>query len=172
MPNSLAENMQDCIVQVADWMRANRLKMNDDKTEAIPVGTPYRLNEISIQSIAFAETVIPFSSSAKNLGVFLDESLSMEIHISHLCRVLYFHLRRLSKIRPFLTVDAANKLAVSLVLSRLDYCNALLAGLPDERLARLQRVQNHAARIVLRKSRRDSATALLKILHWLPISLV
>ena len=90
-------------------------------------------------------------------------------HIKHLCRILFCQLRRLGKIRPFLSTDAANKLAVSFVLTRLDYCNSLLAGLPDNKLNKLQRIQNHAARIVLRKPRHVSATSLLRTLHWLPV---
>ena len=89
--------------------------------------------------------------------------------MNQLCKVLYFQLRRISKIRSFLTVDAANTLAVAFILSRLDYCNSLLAGLPDHKLAKLQRIQNSAARLVLRKPRRESATPFLKTLHWLPV---
>ena len=95
----------------------------------------------------------------------------MDVHIKHLCRILFCQLRRLGKIRPFLSTDAANKLAVSFILTRLDYCNSLLAGLPDNKLNKLQRIQNHAVRIglVLRKPRHVSATSLLRTLHWLPV---
>ena len=75
----------------------------------------------------------------------------------------------LEKIRSLLSTDAANKLAVSLILSRLDNCNSLLAGLPDNKLNKLQRIQNHAAGLVLRKSGHASATTLLRTLHWLPV---
>ena len=54
-------------------------------------------------------------------------------------------------------------------LTRLDYCNSLLAGLHDNKLNKLQRTQNHAARIVPRKPRHVSATSLLRALHWLPV---
>ena len=101
--------------------------------------------------------------------MFLDESLSLEMQVNHLCKVLYFQLRRISKFRSFLTVDAASTLAVAFILSCLDYCNSLLAGLPDHKRAKLQRIQNGAARLVLRKPRRESATPFLKILHWLPV---
>ena len=77
--------------------------------------------------------------------------------------------RRIGKIRSFLSTDAANRLAVSLILSRLDYCNSLLAGLPDNKLNKLQCIQNYAARLVLRKSKNESATTLLRTLHWLPV---
>ena len=73
------------------------------------------------------------------------------------------------KIYSFLSTDSANKLAVSLILSGLDYCISLHAGIPDNKLNKLHRIQNHAARLVLRKSRHASATALLRTLHWLPV---
>ena len=91
------------------------------------------------------------------------------MHIKHLCCILFCQLRRLGKIRPFLSTDAANKLAVAFVLTRLDYCNSLLAGLPDNKLNKHQRIQSHAARIVLRKPRHVSATSLLRTLHWLSV---
>ena len=57
----------------------------------------------------------------------------------------------------------------ALVMSRLDYCNSLLASATQAQIDRLQRAQNHAARVVLRKKRRDHATPLLQELHWLPV---
>ena len=64
----------------------------------------------------------------------------MDVHIKHLCRILFCQLRRLGKIHPFLSTDVANKLIVSFTLSRLDYCNSLLAGLPDNKLNKLKRI--------------------------------
>ena len=61
-------------------------------------------------------------------------------------------------------------IACSFIQTRLDYCNALLSSNSDGNIARLQRVQNCAARIVLRKGRRTSAAPLLRSLHWLPIA--
>ena len=112
---------------------------------------------------------IPFSQSVRNLSFYLDETLSMDAHIKYLCRILFCHLCRTGKICSFLSTDAANKLALSLILSRLDYSNSLLAGIPDNKLNKLQCIQNHAAQLVLRKSRHASATALLRTLHWLPV---
>ena len=71
--------------------------------------------------------------------------------------------------RRFLTIDATKNLVVSFILSWLDYCNSILAGISTNRLDKLQKVQNFAARLVLRKSRYDSPSYLFRQLHWLPV---
>ena len=58
---------------------------------------------------------------------------------------------------------------VSLVLSKLDYCNVLLTGLPDFYISKLQRVQNCAAKVIFKKRKFDNVTPLLHDLHWLPV---
>ena len=60
-------------------------------------------------------------------------------------------------------------IVVAMVISRLDYCNSVFIGLPADQIAQLQRVQNNAAQLVLRKRRRDHIKPLLKELHWLPV---
>jgi len=166
----MATNLAKCINKVATWMSTNKLKMNDDKTEVIAIGTKLKINSCSIKEISFNNCTIKFSDSAvRNLGVYIDPYLSLETHVNNLCRSLYVQLRRIGKIRKYLTIQAANKLAVAFILSRLDYCNSLLAGLPDEKIYKLQRIQNSAARMVLRKSKYSSASSLLRELHWLPV---
>ena len=77
----------------------------------------------------------------------------MKYQVSKLCKVAYFHLHRIRSIRDCLTQHATELLVHSLVISRLDYENGLLYGVPDQLLDKLQRVQNVAARIVVRASR-------------------
>ena len=168
---ALIHSFKDCIEDVAEWMSDRKLKMNDDKTELIAIGTKSVINQVTpnLTPVSISGYDIPFSQSTRNLSVFIDETLSMDVHIKYLCHILFCQFRRLGKIRPFLSTDAASKLAVSFILTRLDYCNSLLAGLPDNKLNKLQRIQNHAARIVLRKSMHASATSMLKTLHWLPV---
>ena len=68
-------------------------------------------------------------------------------YIKHLCRGMYLQLRKLGPIRHYFLFDSAKKVAVAFILSRLDYCNALLMGIPDEKVNKLQRIQNSAARV-------------------------
>jgi len=58
----------------------------------------------------------------------------------------------------------------TMVLSRLDYCNAILVGLPLTTLSSLQRVLHAAARMVLNLRPCDHVTPALFELHWLPIA--
>ena len=98
----------------------------------------------------------------KYLGVHLDETLSMKEQVTSLCRSSDFHLRKIASIRPYLSDESTAQLVSSLILSRLDYCNSTLSGLPSSSLNQLQKVQNNAARLVLRKRKSDHVTPLLE----------
>ena len=128
-----------------------------------------RLSSVGRYSVDIGGKRIPFGSSVRNLGVHLDQTLSMQQHISSVCRAAYLELRRIASIRPYLTQSATAQLVSSAITSRLDYCNSILAGLPLKQISRLQRVQNNAAKLVLRKSKYDHVTPLLQELHWLPM---
>ena len=78
-------------------------------------------------------------------------------------------LRRLAHLRPTLNMDAMKKLVSDFVLSRLEYCNSLFAGLSNDKIIKLQRIQNNAARLVLKQPKRHHLSPLLIDLHWLPI---
>ena len=86
------------------------------------------------------------------------------------CRRAFFHLRRLRSVRRQLDQNVTERLVRALVLSLLDYCNLVLAGLPASIVAPLQRVLRVAARVVLDLNPRDHNSSALRELHWLPIS--
>ena len=77
-----------------------------------------------------------------SLGVVLDRNLTMAYQVS-------------------VVVNA-------MVTGNLDYCNSLLHGITAGQLGRLQKIQNTAARLILKRNRRTSATMMPHNLHWLP----
>ncbi len=85
------------------------------------------------------------------------------------CKNCRFALHNIRKIRTFLTQHAAQLLVQTLVISRLDYCNALLAGLSCT-IKHLQMIQNAAARLVFSETKRAHVTPLFISLHWLPVA--
>ena len=80
-----------------------------------------------------------------------------------------FHLRNISSIRSSISDESAHTLVHAFISSRLDYCNALLMGMSEASLAKLQRVQNMAARLVQKTRKMDHITPVLRALHWLPV---
>ena len=92
----------------------------------------------------------------------------MKEHTNFICKTAFLEIRRISTIRHYLTDDATKTLVVSLVLSPIHYCNSLLAGLPQSLIGKLQRVQNSAARLVVRALPHVHITPILRYLHWLP----
>ena len=79
------------------------------------------------------------------------------------------NLQQIKLIRPFLNPEACTTLMLGLGISHLDYCNSILVGLPDVSINQMQRVWNLAAKMILGKSKMDSASECLLALHWLPI---
>ena len=150
-------------------MTSNRLKLNDDKTEAIICGSDVSLRKVSITSIEIGASDITLSNTVRDLGLFIDSRLTMVPHINAVVKACSYHLRALGQLRPQLNKRTANIVAVSLIQTRLDYCNSCLWGLPQNQLQRLQRVQNAAARVVSRVKREDHISPALKDLHWLPV---
>ena len=120
-------------------------------------------------NIMVVDSNIVSSNSARNLGVILDKCMKLDYHISSVCKSTYFHLRNIDSIRGILSNDACAQFIHSLVTVRLDYCNSILYGLPDNSLYRSQKIQNTAARILARLLRFSHISTTLFDLHWLPI---
>ena len=92
----------------------------------------------------------------------------MNAHVSNIARTCYFDLRRLASIRSLLTSTATATLVSAFILSRIDYYNTLLFGSTHDVTSHLQRIQNYAARAILRLTKSSSITTHLRSLHWLP----
>jgi len=95
---------------------------------------------------------------------------SMRVHASRTAQACLYHLRRLWSIRRQLGCNVKAQLMSAFVLSRLDYFNAILTGLPASTLVPFQRVLHAAARVVLNFRPQDYVSAALRELHWLPVA--
>jgi len=155
---------------VRDWYRSNGLLLNPGKSEALVVGTGPQLRNLDKPiSITVAGISLTCKETVTLLGVQLASSLSMDQFVSSKVRSSNYHLRALRKIRPALSRQVAESVGRAIILSRLDYCNALLAGAASGGLNALQRVQNQVARSVVGAPRRSHAQPILSSLHWLPV---
>ena len=145
--------LDQCTTALQDWFNNNGLCLNPSKSEIILVGTRQKLfsasNEFDASSVKITGCPIVPSNSIKNLGVLIDSTLSFNSQVDSTCKAIHFHLRALKHIRKSITIDTAKTIACSIIGSRLDYCNSLLAGTSERNIMKLQRAQNTAARIVM-----------------------
>ena len=127
-------------------MKTNSLKLKDSKTEVIVYGSAQQLKKFTLQSLRVGDCVVRVTDCVRNLGVQFDAKMTMESHVTAVCKLAIFHLRNISRIRRYLTAAATEQIVHAFVTSRLDIGNALLYRLPLMQTQRLQKIQNWAAR--------------------------
>jgi len=97
---------------------------------------------------------LPVADDIKVLGVVLGRRLTFHKHVSAVvARSCNYRAQAIRHIRHLLTTELAQTLACNVILSRIDYCSAVLHGAPSYSIKKLQQVQNNAARIVLEAPR-------------------
>ncbi len=134
--SSAVSSLSESIAKSKTWMDANHLKLNEGKTDALVVSSSARA-KVNLPPLVINGVEVVPSSTVRNLGVILDSNLTMTAHISAVCRRAFFHLRRIVRIKKFLSPAATAQLIHAFVASQLDYGNALLVGLPSAQLDRL-----------------------------------
>ena len=123
-----AVQLEGCVKEVDSWMASNRLKFNPSQTELMMFGTTLSLEKLLPAMTDINSVVKDHVKSANSLGMTLDDELKLVKHIATVCRPSYYQIRQLKHIRWYLDVDSAFTLVHSFIISRIDYCNGLLAS--------------------------------------------
>lgn len=169
--NVLGIQIVNCARTIQHWMVEYCLQLNPGKTQILIIASPQVLNQLSIGGVKLSnDTCIRFVSTAKNLGVQIDHHLSFEPQIMSLKKHCFRLLRNVIG-RKYLFSKAQLKLIInSIIVCKLDYCNALYYGISDNLIHQLQLVQNAAAKAIVGLYKYDHLGDTMKDLHWLPIS--
>ena len=168
--DSAVKRAEVCIAETAAWMGSKKLMLNDGKTEAVfMTRRPQELPPEST-SLLVRDNRVVATSAARNLNVIFENTMRMDKQVDAPCKAAHYHLSNIGRIRHLLSDRAAEQLVHAFVTARLDNGNSLLLGITKTQLARLQRVQNLAARIVTHTCRHEHITPVLHSVHWLPVS--
>ena len=157
-----------CLADISSWMARYHLKLNLDKTELLYI--LHRTSPLPELSVTIDGTTVTASRSARNLGVVLDDQLDFKEHVAAMSRSYRFLVYIIKRIRLYLTTYSTQLLIQAMVISRLDYCNSLLASLPACVIQPLQLIQNAIARLVFNLPNFSNVTPLLRSLNWLPVA--
>ena len=166
----LCSDLPKCFQDIERWMSKHYLQLNPGKTEIIIFGSKKVLSELEINGVFLKPSVcIRTVQVAKNLGFLLDSTLRLDPQIKKLKASVCYKLRNISKMRPFLSEKQLQIITQALVISSLDYCNALYIGANQSILKQLQNLQNRAGRIIKGLKRKDTVEPYLEELHWLKV---
>ncbi len=125
---TVAARISGSLADISAWMKEHHLQLNLAKTELLVFpATPTLQHDFMIQ---LGSSIITPSTLVRNLGVIFDDQLTFKEHIAKTARSCRFALHNIRNIRLFLKEHTAQLLIQVLVISKLDYCNALLAELP------------------------------------------
>ena len=108
-------------------MIADRLKLNDDKTEFMIISTRAQLDKVNV----VGQTKVPAVTIVGNLGTWLNTNLTMSAHINETCQAAIYHPYNIKRISKYLSYDDRKSIVQAVLMSRVDYCNSLLVGVPS-----------------------------------------
>jgi len=152
------------------WMTSNRLQLNPRKTEILWCASARHQQQIPVGQVRIGDTLVCPVTAVRDLGVHLNDDVSMTAHVRATVRSCFAALRQIRSVHRSLLRDALVALIRALVVTKLDYCCSALVGVSGTLLRRLQSVLNAAARIVFSARSSDHITPLLRQLHWLKIT--
>ena len=141
------KRIEEIMKDIKTWMTAKKYKLNEDKTECMLFGSKNALKRYEqLENIKIGSSNIKIKTVVRDLGVQVDNTLSMKNHVLQTVKTCNYNIRNIAFIRKYLDEDTLKTAIYNYVLSRLDYCNSLYYGLPNYLLRKLQNTQNRAAR--------------------------
>ena len=133
-----------------EWLTANKLTLNMTKTEFMLTASRQKLSEfMESPSLTINEIAIEQVTSAKSLGVYVDQNINWECHIENICKKIACAIGAIKRIRHLTPFNVLVKVYNSLIQPHFDYCNVVCGNCNKGLSEKLQRLQNRAARILM-----------------------
>ena len=107
--------LDKCCHDIRTWMRRNFLKLNDDKTEVLLIGSRQQLSKITLPGVTVGESLIAPATAVRDLGAVFDSHMTMVPHVNALSQSARYHIRNIGKIRRFLDCDSCGKIVHAFV---------------------------------------------------------
>ena len=170
-PNELSDKLSSKFEVMADFLTANKLKVNSDKTHLVVMCTDQRRRNFETNvRITTNNEVIEASETERLLGVYIHQSMKWTEFIlnneNSLLHSLNQRLGALKRVSRYASFRARLTIANGIFMSRLGYMIPLWSGCPDYLLRTLQIVQNEAARTVTKHGRRIPVKQILRDCGW------
>ena len=167
---SAIKTIEDCLVDIRNWLCSHRLKLNESKTEFLLISSRSTAPQLINKHLSIGGHDIEPAKTVRNLGVVMDSNAVMEDHVKRLCCTAYGQLRAIHRIKNCVDAQTLEVIIHAFISSRLDFSNGVLSGITQRLLQKVQHVQNAAARILTKQPMHAHITPILQSLHWLPVA--
>ena len=165
-----ARKITEDLRKVAAWCCQNSLLINPDKTKLLLIGTRQIQNtptDLDLHVTLLGKELRPVVS-ARDLGVYMDATLSFDEHITSVTSCLSSR-SQINRIKYPLDRNTLLNVINALVFSKLYYCSSVWSSTTKKNINKLQNVQNFPARIITRSQKFDHIAPVLKDLKWLSV---
>ena len=160
------------LINIRNWLTANKLSLNIAKTEYVLIGSRQKLNNVSKQpNVVIGDRPIERVRDCKILGVQIDESLTWEKHIDQIAKKISSGISAIRKLRNFANRDTLVSVYNALIQPHFDYCCEVWDSLGSGLAQRLQKLQNRCARIIMHcKNEAGQSDIALHSLGWITLA--
>ena len=163
------EKLNEDLRRTCSWCCQNSLLISADKTKILIIGVPQLLRRVPSVAISILGKEITPVPVARDLGVFIDQYLTYDEHITQTAAKCLCKLVQINRIKHLLDKETLLLLINAFVFSKLFYCSTVWSNTSKSNVSKLQRVQNFAARIILGLRKFDHISQGIKSLKWLPV---
>ena len=141
------------------WFSLNKLSLNVTKTNYMVFG---KKNNNSSEIIKFNNHTIERMSTAKFLGVIVDEKLNWSFHVSHVCKKLSKSISIIKKVKNILNSDTLKTLYNSLILPYINYCCQVWGNTSKYLIKKVVILQKRVVRIICKCNYKAHTAPLFK----------
>jgi hypothetical protein len=129
--SALVDRVSACFDDVSAWTRSNRLQLNPSKTEVLWCSSGRRQHQIPATPVRIGGSSVTPVTTVRDLGVHLNSDVTMTSHVTATVRACFAVLQQIQSVRRSLPRAMLVTLLRALVISKLDYCNSVLAGVTE-----------------------------------------
>ena len=156
--------LNSAMSRISSWMSMNGLTLNASKTKVMLIHSPRK--HVPPLNVTYNDSPLEQVEVFKLLGVLIDHHLKWDHHVNHVVVKVSRNLRLMRRLSWILPRQALVSFYFAYIVPSLDYCNLVWSSCRKSDQLRLQRLQNYAARIILKLPKMSSASEARNSLHW------
>ena len=167
-PTKYSIQLQNCLNDINNWLTNNDLLLNIKKTELININMTN--STASFLDIYIDDIIILKTNSEKYLGLHFNNELNFNKHINLIRQTTTAQLFNLRRLHSYMNITTTTLLTHSLIISRLQYCNSLLATVNKDQIKHFHRTINRSILLIYRLNRNDYSTSITELrqrLNWM-----